>query len=196
MFREETFLYGACRAQSMKVRPADAVSWLRVALGIVLYVLAFASQRFAFVFLFLFAGVLDIVDGMLARTFGATRGGVVLDSWADRFIAISAIVWLWLLAPSVLLRIWPFVIALLVAEIFARVWQYRKHGTLAGYHLLSGKCMATLFYLFVASAVIGGRVTWLWYAFLAFAVLNYLEEFILTARLKRFIPDIKSAFFK
>lgn len=180
----------------MKLRLADWVSYLRILIGIVLFYFAWTEQRVVFVLLFLLAGITDLVDGMLARKMGRTVFGSKLDGWADSFISISSIVWIWILAPTVLLKMWPALAVFFIFELISRAYQFKKFKTLDSYHLLSIKLLTVLYYFFVVSAVLAGYVAGLWYAIIIVAVINHIERFIIIARSKKFVHDIKSAFLK
>lgn len=180
----------------MKFRLADGFSCARILLGVLLYVLAFQQQRMVFVLVFLVAGLTDLLDGFVARKMGTTARGAFLDGIADRFIFVSSVVWVWLLRPEVIPAVLPWLAVFVLLEVGARVMQYRKFGKFGSYHLMSGKIAAVLAYVFVVDVVLAGFRPILWYALVAMAVVNYVEECVVTRRLKRFRHDVHSAFLR
>jgi CDP-diacylglycerol--glycerol-3-phosphate 3-phosphatidyltransferase len=64
--------------------PADAVTWLGLALTLVAAALILADQLLAAGLVAFFAGGADVLDGTLARERGASAFGAFLDSTLDR----------------------------------------------------------------------------------------------------------------
>lgn len=180
----------------MKLGLANLLSLSRFVIGVLLYFIAFQERRVLFVLVFLLAGLTDFFDGFVARKFGVSKFGSKLDGLADVFIMVSCVVWLWWLAPGVLGIIWPFVVLLIVLGVVVRAFQLIKYWEFGSYHLVSAKIAVVLGYFFVASAVLGGFVRVLWYGFVFFVMMNYVEEFIITAKNKKFGFNFKSAFWK
>ncbi|MCX7615084.1 MAG: CDP-diacylglycerol--glycerol-3-phosphate 3-phosphatidyltransferase [Clostridiales bacterium] len=73
----------------------NALSLLRILLVPIFVVIFFSNSPDAYfiaVFIFLFAGLTDILDGMIARKYNMiTRLGRILDPLADKFMIFSAL---------------------------------------------------------------------------------------------------------
>ena len=94
--------------------PADAMTLLRIPLAIAFPMFPDPSIRLV---VLLLAGISDLGDGWLARRFGSSRIGAVLDPIADKlFVAVAfAVVW------GVGALTWYEVVAVLARDIVATI---------------------------------------------------------------------------
>jgi CDP-diacylglycerol--glycerol-3-phosphate 3-phosphatidyltransferase len=108
----------------------------RTALGPAMILLSRYAQRgFPFVACILFALVLDVFDGILARRWNvATPLLRRCDTLADTIFYASAIVVVVLRYPVTLNRIWPILVVLVVLEFIQHLFSLLKFRRLASYH--------------------------------------------------------------
>lgn len=120
----------------------------------------------------------DVLDGRLAahdRAYANAR----LDSFADKLLTISVLLWLILLRPALFSDHAPWVAlaaATFVASILVSVIKYHRPTTL---HLLSGKFGGLLQGIFVVHTFVsGGYSRWLFYAAIGSFILAGIEEIL------------------
>jgi len=94
--------------------PADALTALRLPLAVAFPVVTATEWRFVIVAL---VALTDFVDGRIARRFGGSRAGVVLDPIADKVFLVVAFV---TVASQGLLTLWEL-LAVLSRDILAGV---------------------------------------------------------------------------
>ena len=81
----------------------NQLTFLRVLSIPILWLFALLQFKVAFVIVFAFAALTDILDGYLARRLKKESDfGAWFDSLADNIIAASLIFWIWLLLPELL----------------------------------------------------------------------------------------------
>jgi len=101
-------------------RLANALTLLRIAIGLPV-ILALSNQRLVIAwFLILFGGITDITDGALARKAGGgSKWGAQLDPLADKILLLAPL--LWLVSDSVL----PFwsIWLLITRELIISLWR-------------------------------------------------------------------------
>ncbi|MEM7799354.1 MAG: CDP-alcohol phosphatidyltransferase family protein [Chloroflexota bacterium] len=98
----------------------------------------------------------DWLDGRLARQ-DERYADPWLDGAADKILAISVVVWLFILQPQMIERYRPILILLLCGWVFLHGISLLKRGTLSDLHLLSGKIGGLLQGIFVLTTMISGR---------------------------------------
>ncbi|HSU72979.1 MAG TPA: CDP-alcohol phosphatidyltransferase family protein [Candidatus Binatia bacterium] len=130
-----------------KLTLATYVTLLRFVLVIILYPIAWQGNRIMFLFVFVLAGLTDVIDGLLARSRNErTHLGAKLDSLADYALYLSTIVWLSWLAPEVFTER----IALLVLAVLIVVYGLLKVVLGKPFrHLVTSKIAAVAVYAFV-----------------------------------------------
>lgn len=69
---------------------ADLLSFSRIILGILFILLA--KSRYSALAIVILAGLTDILDGILARKYGGSKFGRILDPGADKIFALSVII--------------------------------------------------------------------------------------------------------
>lgn len=120
----------------------------------------------------------DVLDGRLAavdRAYANAR----LDSFADKFLTVSVLLWLILLRPALFTdhALWvALAAATFAASILVSVIKYQRPTTL---HLLSGKLGGLIQAVFVVHTFIsGGYSPWLFYLAIGSFILAGLEEIL------------------
>lgn len=118
-----------------------ALTLLRAALGPVVVVLALTHpDNGLFAVCLILALLSDYFDGVIARHLGiATPDLRRLDSIADSIFYVAALFAAWHLHSELLVPYFPTLSALLVLEIARYVFDYRKFGKEASYHMWSSK---------------------------------------------------------
>ncbi len=118
---------------------ANAVTVLRMLLSALLYPLAYTGERITFLFVFTLAGITDLLDGYLARKYHqVSELGARLDTYADQFLLVSCIFYVYYLAPElVFYSIAPYVVALWI--VLNNIVCWYRHQRLANFHLWSAK---------------------------------------------------------
>jgi CDP-diacylglycerol--glycerol-3-phosphate 3-phosphatidyltransferase len=170
----------------------NAVSLLRLLLAPVLILLAIDQQPVWFIFIVLFSGFTDVLDGFLARTLHQiTRLGSHLDSWGDFAIYSSMTIGAWLLWPEIVTRerIW---ITLIIASFTLPVLLgLIKFHALTSYHTWSVK-LAVLCTFFSYALLFLDIVTWPLYIATAICVYAGIEEIAITVLMQHERADIRS----
>ena len=92
--------------------PADALTSLRLPLAAAFPVVTAAPARLAIIAA---VSASDVFDGMLARRFGSSRAGAVLDPVADKIFMASAFLTLWRTGPLE----WWEIVAVLLRDLIA-----------------------------------------------------------------------------
>ncbi len=137
---------------------ADTLSWLRLLLIPLLWVLAvLGNGRIVGVGL-VAAGVTDALDGFLARKLGqASSHGARLDSIADNLLLLSAMVWIELLHPEIARENAALIAATFAAYVASLGVGLVKFHQLGNLHLYSSKVAGGCLYMFaVVTMVTGG----------------------------------------
>ena len=139
------------------------------------------------IFIFVLAGLTDMVDGTLARKIKDAHSnlGAELDSIADMFMVIVSI---FVIVPAMNLwpRLWYFFIAALVFKMLSAVPGIIKHRKFFFLHTLSNKFLALiLFGGAIMYFILGGHIAVnIFFVFLIVAVfLITLEEMVIISML-------------
>ncbi|VAW64511.1 CDP-diacylglycerol--glycerol-3-phosphate 3-phosphatidyltransferase [hydrothermal vent metagenome] len=170
----------------------NTVSFIRILMAPVLFVLALNQQPVWFLGILIFSEFTDILDGFLARKLHqVTRLGAQLDSWGDFIIYSSTAICAWILWPETVKQ-HPLPISLIIASFTLPViLGLIKFRTLTSYHTWSVKiAVATtiIAYLLLFSGVLD------WPINLAAVACLYaaLEEIFITLIIKQERTDIRS----
>lgn len=173
----------------------NLISIARILSVPVLLVLALQGQSEPFKWLLLAALLSDILDGLIARTFGiASPLGATLDSIGDSLLMVAAAVGVWIFHPvfvqehgmTVLI-----VLALWALEMLVSFWRY---GKLSSFHAYSVRVGAYLLGIFVMVLFIWGFNSWLFYLAVMVNVLGYLEEFVLLWLLPEWSANVRGVY--
>jgi phosphatidylglycerophosphate synthase len=145
-------------AVASRFRVADMLSWSRLLLIPLLWVLAaLGNGRLVGVGLIV-AGITDALDGHIARRLGQdSAAGARLDSIADNLLLLSAVVWIELLHPEIArenLALVAATFAVYLASLGVGLIKFHQLGNL---HLYSSKVAGGFLYTFaVVTLVTGG----------------------------------------
>ncbi len=170
----------------------NAISLVRLMMVPVLIWLVDAGSQQAFAWLLLAAGVSDVVDGWLARTFGWTSAvGALLDSIADVLVVLVVLYGIWQLKLEVLTTNWPVFGA--VAAIWAMVhaaalFRYRR---LASFHTHLTRVGLMLFGAFVLVLFFAEFQPWLFYLSGAIGFLGGVESLVMVILTPTWAPDLR-----
>lgn len=158
----------------------DKLSYLRIAMIPLLWLIYFSGKVEMLAFGILIAGITDIFDGYLARKNGTQSGyGSKLDSLADNLLALSMIFWTFELCPeifrnhSTVLYVWS--VLLIISAVIGFI-KFRRIGNL---HLYSSKAAAVFSYAFVIHAYIFGYNLILFYISISSLIAAAIELILL-----------------
>jgi cardiolipin synthase len=158
----------------------NTVSIFRLLLVPVLWVMAFMDMpRYVGVGLLL-AGLSDALDGFIARRWGMVSAyGSRLDSIADVSVIVSAVFWVALLMPGIILDHKLLVTVWVLLEASAILVGWVKFRRIANLHLYSAKAAGVIAYAFVIVAFVFGYNEVLFYVALAALIVASAEAFTL-----------------
>lgn len=175
----------------MKNKIPNALTVLRMALAVSLLFLPLLSNWFLLVYLL--AGVSDVLDGFLARRWGATsRFGAKLDSAAD-FLLCGVLLFLFL--PVFEWPLWSllWVSAIALLRLITLSTCYFKFHQLAFLHTYANKVTGFLLLCFpFLLRFMGLNATTI--LLCTVASLSALEELLIDLTRKQLDPNIKSIF--
>ena len=166
------------------------LSILRLFLGPVLIAIAWLDQATVFIAVLIFAFLLDLVDGPIARMSGhVTEAGSRMDSYADFSIYIAFLIGAVRLWPDIVQREWIFLLLVAASIILPAVAGLVKFHTATSYHTwlvkLAAVCMApSAIFLFI------GGPDWPFHIAAVVSVLAGLEEIIMTLLLREPHSDV------
>ena len=147
----------------------------------VLWLFAFLQFKVAFVIVFAFAGLTDILDGYLARILKKESDfGAWFDSLADNIIAASLIFWIWLLLPELLEENVTFILVVFGLFLSSLLIGYIKYRKMIDYHLYTTKAANVFIYVFLLHALLFGIHTLFFYLTLLVIAVGLLEEIAMT----------------
>jgi len=156
--------------------PADALSALRLPLAVAFPLVNDARWRLAIVAL---AAISDFADGQVARRFGGSRAGAVLDPVADKLFMLSAFA---TVASTGLLTIWELLAVLsrdLLAGVGFLVSAVRGHPTTiparAGGKWVTVGQLLTLV-AFLSGSPLVRPLAWSTAAISIYAIVDYARE--------------------
>jgi CDP-diacylglycerol---glycerol-3-phosphate 3-phosphatidyltransferase len=128
---------------------ADILSWTRLLLLPILWVLALLGNGRLVGIGLVAAGVTDFLDGYLARRLGqATAAGARLDSLADNLLLLSALVWIELLHPEIARENTILIAATFAVYLASLAVGLVKFHQLGNLHLYSSKVAGGFLYAF------------------------------------------------
>ena len=141
--------------QVMRVRTADAVTWLRLLLLPVIWVLAMLGHGRLVGAGLVLAGVTDFLDGYLARRLGQeSSAGARLDAIADILLLLSATIWIGLLHPEILAENQGLVAATAIIYSTSLAVSRIRFRRLGNLHLYSSRAAGGLLYTFATLTLV------------------------------------------
>ena len=172
----------------------NILSGARIGCFPLLIVFAALGYREQFQWLLLAALITDILDGLIARSFGlVSELGARLDSIADALTMTAAAYGIIQLEPAFVnaYGLWMLlVLGLWVLEMAASIWRY---GRLSSFHTLLVRVGAYALGIFVMTLFLYGFNGWLFTAAVAINVIAYAEEFLLLWLLPEWTADVRGA---
>lgn len=141
----------------MRILIPNVLGYMRLALGVIFFLLAWEGMVYTASIVFLTAMATDILDGFLARRLGqVTKQGIVLDAFSDKFVLVLAYVYILL---QTVFPIWIAAVAILyhVFTLIGLAILYRSKRKILE-HAWAGKLAAFAQTILVPVVVVG------WYA--------------------------------
>ncbi len=139
------------------------------------------------------AGLTDAFDGFIARKWGTVSAyGSRLDSLADVSVIVSAVFWVAILMPEIILDHILVVIVWIAFELSAIIVGWIKFRRIANLHLYSAKAAGVVGYAFVVIAFIFGYNDLLFSLALATLIISSVESLTLELLCSRVDEHMKS----
>ncbi len=163
--------------QEQAPRVADAMTCVRIILVPVIWVFALLGDGRVVGAGLIAAGVTDFLDGFVARRFGtASPAGARLDLTADTLVLLSALAWIGMLHPEVVLDNAVLIAVGLFIYVVAVGVGVEKFRKLPNLHLYSSRLAGGLLYAFAVITLITGHYNRLLFALAAGAfILSCVE---------------------
>ena len=170
----------------------NLLSALRLALGMSLFVIAWRGNSGVFIGVLIFAFLLDLIDGPIARRWQqVSELGPKIDSWADFSVYLAFIIGAWWLWPEIVRRELLFISLLGLSIVLPALVGLIKFHRATSYHTWLVKiavvCMAPGSILLV----MGGPV-WPFQIATVISVMAGAEEIAITLLLEHPRSDIRS----
>ena len=170
---------------------ANRITFTRIVCAVLLVFTGAYTKMFWI--LYLYGGVSDMIDGMIARGLKQQSNlGAKLDSVADAAFLLAIVI---VMAPTVVIPawIWLCIGGIGLIRIIAYVVGYLKYHTFSSLHTYANKATgASLFMVPVLYLIFGGTVAIILPGLLAFA--SSCEELLITVLYKDLNRDRKSIF--
>jgi CDP-diacylglycerol--glycerol-3-phosphate 3-phosphatidyltransferase len=168
----------------------------RAACGPAVFVLAcFRFSGILLATIVVAAVISDILDDVVARRTGtATDGLRQADTIVDTIFFVGAAVALRVAVPHAYEGLWLPLIALIVVHVSRSTYELTKYGRLAAYHMWSSKALGVLLVAALVTAFTTGRPTPLLGVGLWFGVVNELEGFLASVKLRTWHCDVPTIF--
>jgi len=143
-----------------------------------------------FVPLFVASGLSDAVDGIVARRLKAeTVLGCVLDSYADIALFGGAFICAYFLAPGVVRKNFPWLVALFSLQALSWGLSLVKFRHMTSYHTYSAKAWAIMLF-FSLSALFAFGSTLLLVPMCVIGIVSNIEETLISAVMPYWKPGI------
>ncbi len=173
----------------------NSLTSLRIIITVVLWFYAFAHDNMTFAFLYLAAGITDLLDGWSARKLGvASEFGQWFDSLADNLMSVSLPFWIWFLIPEAFSRYLIAIIVLLIFFILNMSLGFLKFHKMLDFHLYSSKIAAIMTYVFFLWFLLFGLNDIVFYFSAAVGFYTFSEELVIMLRYKKIPSEISHAF--
>lgn len=165
----------------------------RIVIAVLLVVDARDGNASGYFFpLFLYAGLTDFLDGVVARRLKAESSlGCLLDGYADVVFYVSAFICLyWWLYPVQARQYGWGIAAVIVFQLASWGFSLAKFGRLTSYHSYSAKVWGICVFA-AAAAVFGWGSFRLFPLMIAAGIISNIDEIIITARLRQWRSEVK-----
>jgi phosphatidylglycerophosphate synthase len=175
----------------------NLLSALRILCAPALIALICLDSRQPFAWLLVAALISDILDGLIARSFGfVSKLGSLLDSIADFLLFIVAAIGAWRFHRPLVAAHAAGFLTIAVLWIGVTLIGYLRYGRLASFHTLLTRIAAYLLGGFLGSLFIWGFQGWLFTLAVGFVVASQLEELVLMVRLPVWTPDARGLYWR
>lgn len=170
----------------------NLLSALRLLLGFVLLGIAWQGNAGLFIGVLIFAFVLDLIDGPIARRWHqVSELGPIIDSYADFSVYMAFIIGAWWLWPEIILRELAFIILLGLSIVLPALVGLIKYHSATSYHTWLVKfavvCVAPSSILLFL-----GGPAWPFRIATVISVLAGLEEIMISLLLHQPRSDVRS----
>jgi len=173
----------------------NQLTFLRVLSIPILWLFALLQFKVAFVIVFAFAALTDILDGYLARRLKKESDfGAWFDSLADNIIAASLIFWIWLLLPELLRENMVLILIVFGLFLLSLLMGYIKYKKMVDYHLYTNKAANVFLYVFFLHALLFGIHILFFYLTILIIAVGLLEEIAMTLTHDKVESNKKSVF--
>jgi len=174
-------------------RPADLLTWFRIAAAPVIVSMAIVGWRDGFFLLLIASLASDLIDGPIARRLGQQSDrGARLDTWADGLTVLAGLFGLFIFEIEALRPQAGWLLAFLQSYAAAAATCLIKFGRLPAYHLYLAKAGAVLSGVFVMWLYFFGFSRGLLITVICVGVVANVESVLVTVRLKAFRSNIDS----
>ena len=172
----------------------NMVSFTRILMVPVLFILAFSHQPFMFIAVLIFSEFTDVLDGFLARRLNQiTELGARLDSWGDFTVYSSIAICAWILWPDTVRRELVYFMTIILCFTLPVIVGLIKFGRLISYHTWSVKlAVATTVVAYIL--LFSGLSEWPFRLVVIICVWAALEEVGITLLLPKYQVDVRSLF--
>lgn len=178
---------------SDKVKPADLLTWYRIAAAPFILVAALLGWRDAFYILLILSLLSDLADGPVARGLGhVSARGAKLDTWADGLTVVVGLVGIVGFEGEALRPQMGWLVIFALTYLAAALTCLLKFGKLPAYHLYLSKLGALLSGVFVVWLYALGFSPVLLTITAGTGILANLESVLVTLRLKSFRTNLGS----
>lgn len=169
----------------------NAISIARLCATPVLLALALLHHVDGFKWLLLACLVSDILDGLIARSFGLTsKLGASLDSIADVVTMLIGLLGVFVFQPSFVSEHYIELLLVLVfylGEVIASLWRY---GKVSSFHTLLDRVAAYMAGIFVMTLFLWGYHGWLFQMTVVVYLVALSEEMLLICLLPEWRSDV------
>lgn len=174
----------------------NGITFYRLLMAPVLIFLIFKDAHDLFRWLLPVSFFTDLIDGFLARRYRVNSVlGARLDSVADDFTVIAAIIGLMVLKPDFVRKEMFSLMTLLVLFLFQMAYAFYRYHTTTSFHAYSAKVAAILQGLFfIFTFLFPQPLLGLFYPAVVLTALNLIEEIILIYMLPEWKANVRGIY--
>ncbi len=174
---------------------ADWISFSRIALAPVLFLLILLDERLIFTWLLVFTYCTDMLDGFVARRLKITSPrGSQLDSFGDQVNFTVAVLGLIFFEFEFIRANYILILLVFVPYIIQMLIAFGKYGKATAFHTYLAKLSAIVQGIFILWLLFFGPVYWLFYVMIALALLETIEEIILIFMYDTWVSGVKGIY--